>query len=99
VRVQQVVPARFRLGLGPEHLKGELAYLCGQVLLVELLERASGHAADQDPWDQLGQRRRVTADRPGEDLNLAAAGGKPLGNLDNVDVQASGVASARLIER
>ena len=38
MRVDQVVPPGLGLGLGPEHLKGELAYLAGQVRLVQLLK-------------------------------------------------------------
>ena len=99
VRVHQVIPAGLRRGLGAQHLKRELAYLRGQVVLVELLERARRHAADQHAGGELGQRRRVPADRAGEDLHLGAARGEPLGHLDDVNVQAAGVASARLVER
>ena len=76
--MDQVVPARLGLGLGAQHLKGELADLAGQVVLVQLLERAGGDAADGHARRQLGQRRRVPADRPGEDVYLDAASREPL---------------------
>jgi hypothetical protein len=99
VRVHQVVLARFGGRLGPQHLVGELAHLGGQVGLVHLLEWARHHATDQHPGDELRQRRRVPADGPGEYLHLGTEGREPLGHLDNVNVEAAGVTSARLVER
>src|SRR6185437_4182368 len=87
VRVHQVVPARVGLRLGAQHLEGELADLGGQVGLVELLERAGDDAADQDTGSDLGQRRGVPADSPGEDVDFDAAGREPFGHLDDVYVQ------------
>jgi hypothetical protein len=73
VRVHQVVAAGLEGGLGPQHPEGERADLAGQVVLVELLERPGHHVADQHARHQLDQRRRVRADRAGEDLDLDAA--------------------------
>src|ERR1700719_2939551 len=78
---------------------GELADLGGQIGLVHLLERARHDAADEHPGYELGDRRRVAADRPGEDLHLGAEGGEPLGYLDHVNIEAAGVAGTRLVER
>ncbi len=99
VRVHQVVPAR-RVGrLGAQHLQGELAQLGGQVGLVEFLERPGDHVPDQHAGSQLGDRRRVPADRAGEHLDLDAAGGQALGHLDDVHVQAAGIAGSWLVKR
>ena len=97
--MHQVIPAGVGLRLGAQHLKGELADLGGQVGLVKLLERAGDDAADQDTGGDLGQRRGVPADRPGEDVDFDAAGREPFGHLDDVHVQAARVTGARLVER
>ena len=99
VRVHEVVLARLGGRLGPQHLEGELADLAGQVGLVQLLEGAGHDAAHEHPGNELGQRRGVPADRPGEDLDLGAPLREPLGDLDYVDVQSARVAGARLVER
>jgi hypothetical protein len=76
-----------------------LTYVRGQVLLVKLLERPRHHAMDKHARRELRERRCVTANRAGEDLHLGTARREPLSDLDNVNVQPAGVASARLVER
>ncbi len=99
VRVQQVIAAGREVGLGPQHPEGERADLAGQGVLVEFLERAGHHVADEHAGYQLHRGRRFRADRAGEDLDLDAAAGQLLGHLDHVDVEAARVAGARLVER
>ena len=99
MRVHQVVPAGGVGGLRAQHLERELAQLGGQVGLVQLLERAGRDVPDQHAGHQLGDGRRIAGHRPGEDLDLHAAAGQPLGDLDHVDIQAPGVAGAWLFKR
>jgi len=99
VGVHEVVPAGGVGRLDAQRLEREVADLSRDVGLVELLERARRHVPDQYARGQLGDRRGVTGDGTGEDLDLGAAGGQPLRHLDHVDVQASGVAGSWLVER
>ena len=73
--MNQVISAGRVRGLGPEQLEGELAQLAGQIVLVQVLERASGQMADQDARRELGHLRLVAGDRPGEDVHLDASCG------------------------
>jgi hypothetical protein len=99
MRVHEVVPARRVRRLDAEHLEGEVAYLGGDVRLVELFERPRGHVPDEDAGSQFGDRRGIPGDRSRKDLHLGTSLRQALGDLNDVDVEPSGVAGARLIER
>jgi hypothetical protein len=97
--VNQVISSGSVRGLGPEQLKGELAELTRQIVLVQVLERACGQVPDQDARRELGHLRLVAGNGPGEDVHLDAARGESLGDLDHIDVKAACVAGSRLFKR
>ena len=97
--VYQVVVAGLALRLRPEHPTRHRAELAGQILLGQTLERTRDDVAHQDAGRQLDHRGQVPARGAGEDLDLGAERGQSPGQLDDVDVHASGVARARLVER
>ncbi len=96
--MHEVVPARLVGGLGAQHLEGEVAQLGRQVGLVQLLERPGDHVPDKHAGSELGDRGGVPADRAGEHLDLDAPRGEPPGHLDDVHVQAAGVAGSWLVK-
>ena len=99
VAVHEVVVAD-RLGrLGAQHLAGEDAQLGRQLVLGQPLERAGVDVADGDPVAGLEDLVERRAGGAGEDVDLDAATGQPLGELDDVDVHAARVAGAGLVER
>jgi hypothetical protein len=99
VGVHDVVPAGLVRGLDPQDAGGQGAQLGRQVLLGQPLERTGGDVAHGDARRELDDGRQVAAGGAGEDLHLDAEGGQPLAGLDDVDVHATGVAGARLLER
>jgi len=97
--MHQVVAAR-RVGrLGAQEFKGELAQLTWKIRFVEVLEWARGQVPYEHSGSQLGDLRLISGDGPGEDVNLDAPLGQALGYLDDVDVQAAGIASTWLLKR
>ena len=86
--------------LGAQHLAGEDAQLAGQLGLGQPLERAGGDVAHQDPVGRpstVGGSAEVVA-RVNTSTSMPRCG-EPLGELDDVDVHAAGVAGAGLVER
>jgi hypothetical protein len=95
--VHEVVPAgRVRRFLA-EHLERELAELAGEVGLVEIFERPGHDVPDQHPGFDLDDRWQVARRRAGEYVDLDAARREALGDFDDVDVHAAGVAGSWLL--
>src|SRR5205085_9511907 len=82
-----------------QHAVGERAQLAREVVLVEPFIRTGGDVADEYTRRELGDRRQLARRGAGEDLDLDAQGGEPLGDLADPDVHAAGVATAGLVER
>jgi hypothetical protein len=97
--VDQLVPPRGIGRLGAQHASGERAQLGRQVLLGETLERPGDDVPHQNPGGHLDDGWLVPAGGPREDFNLDPGLGQPPGDLDDVDVHASGVTGTRLVER
>ncbi len=99
VGVHEVVVAE-RLGrLGAQHLAREHAQLRRQLALAQALEGAGMDVVHGDAVAR-GQHRLVPRGRrAGEDVDLDPGGGEPSRQLEDVDVQASGIAGAGLVER
>jgi hypothetical protein len=53
----------------------------------------------EDARRQLGHLGLVAGDRPGKYVDLHAPLSEPPGDLDDVDIESSGVAGPRLLER
>ncbi|CAM5564383.1 hypothetical protein STENM36S_05122 [Streptomyces tendae] len=86
-------------GPGLHHAVGEGAELGGQVLLGQALVRARVDVPDEDAGGQFDGGREGGGGGPREDLDLDVDRGEALGQLHYVDVHASGVAGAGLVER
>jgi hypothetical protein len=87
------------LDLDPQHVANEAAQLRREVVLLKALERAGGHVPHDDAGLGLDDRLLMTRRGAGEDLDLDAAGGELPGELEHVDVHATGVTRAGLLER
>lgn len=98
VRVEQVVVAGLVARLGAQDAGREAAQVPGQLGLVQLLERPGDDVADEDAGGELDDGRQGPRRGAGEDVDLDAALGEPLGHLDDVDVHAARVAGPRLVE-
>jgi hypothetical protein len=99
VGVHQVVPALGSGCLRAHDPLGERTQLAGKVFLGQSLERPGDDVADVDPGRQLRLDRQAAIGHPGEDLDLDASACEPLGDLDNVDVQAARIACSWLLQR
>lgn len=98
MRVDQVVVAGRAGRLGAEHPGGERAELAGKLLLGEPFEGAGGDVPDVHAGRHLDHRGQVTGGGPGEDLHLDVGLRQPTGDLQDVDVHASRVARAGLVQ-
>ncbi len=99
VRVDEVVVALGGVGGRAHDAGGKGAQLARQVLLAEPLVRPRRDVAHEHPGRQLDHRVEVGRRRAGEDLHLDAAPGELAGHLDDIDVQATGISRAGLLER
>ena len=99
MRVDEAVVTLGLVRAGPHHPGGEGAELAGQVVLAEPLVGARGDVADDDARLHLDGGRQVGRRGAGEDLDLDAALGQLVGDLDDVDVHAARVTGARLLQR
>jgi len=97
--VDEVVPALRPGRLGAHDSLGEGAQLAGKVFLAQAFEGSGDDVADVDTWRQLCLHRKGAIGLAGEDLDLDAALGQALGDLDDVDVQAACIAGSWLLER
>lgn len=97
--VHEVVVAGAVTGPGLHHAVGEGAELGGQLLLGQPFVRARVDVPDEDAGGQFDGGREGGGGRPGEDLDLDVDRGEALRQLHDVDVHASGVAGAGLVER
>ncbi len=99
VGVDEVVVAGAVAGPSLHDAVGEGAQLGRELLLGETFVGARVHVPDEDPGGQVDHGRQPAGGGPGEDLDLDVDRGEPLGQLDDVDVHAAGVAGAGLVQR
>src|SRR5512132_4123436 len=86
------------MSFGAEDARGEGAQLARKILLSEPSVRPGGDVPDDHPGRHLYGRWKISTGRSGEDLDLGACGSHPFGELNDIDVHATGVAGAWLIE-
>jgi hypothetical protein len=77
---------------------GEGAQLGGEVLFGQSLVRSGVDVPDEDAGGEFDTGRQAAGGGPGEDLHLDALGGQALGELDDVDVHAAGIAGSGLVQ-
>ncbi len=99
VGVDDVVVAVRLRSLGAQHLTREHAQLSGQLLLGQPLERPGGHVPHDHTVVERDDGRQPRARGTRKHVDLDALACQAPGQLDDVDVQAAGVAGARLVER
>jgi hypothetical protein len=99
VGVNEVVVAERLRGLGAQHLAREHAQLTRQLALGQALERAGVDVAHRDPVVHRQDRVELRRGGAREDVDLDARRGQAPGELDHVDVEATGVAGAGLVQR
>ena len=98
MRVHGVVVPDGLAGLGAQHLAGEDTQLRRQLGLGEALERTGMDVADQDAVGGRDDGRQRGTGGPGEDVDLDALLGQSLRELEHVDIHATGIADAWLVE-
>src|SRR4029450_9917466 len=91
VRVNKVVVTEFVMSFGTEDTRGEGTQLARKILLGEPSVRSGGDVADDPPGRHLHGGWKISTGRSGEDLDFGACGSHPLGELDDIDVHATGV--------
>ncbi|CAB4936786.1 unannotated protein [freshwater metagenome] len=99
MRMDEIEPP-LRMGRLDSHDAGRhRAELTGQIGLEQAFVRPGRDVANEDARGELNRGRKLGRGGPREDLDGRACGGEALGGFDDVDVHASRIAGAGLIER